>query len=295
VSFLVTLSPFSIVAFAQPQNQEQLNTMGQTFMQIALQSRERAYELRAFILGKIGNIPEEVDPLLNEADTLMAEDDISNAIEAMNKYRNAYRYLHRYLEQYGVDTETPQKVRGIIIAINKTYTRIEHLNNTLNVVDNKLDDTDPEYEQIKTYLEWAWGNLTEAADNLYLANQSMYLDPPNLILATLNLTEANKNIQEAHAALKPIASWTNQWRIRSFLGEQERFRQRIRERIQQGGFNLNAVLEKLGYTSKEDFHQEIDQLMENAQQKMEIREAIQKLWQIMTKLREMDNCINEEL
>jgi hypothetical protein len=35
--------------------------------------------------------------------------------------------------------------------------------------------------------------------------------------------------------------------------------------------------------------------MESAQQKMEIREAIQDLWQIMTKLREMDNCINEEL
>lgn len=287
-TLLVALSPFSMGIYAQPKNQEQQNVREQKFMEIAIQARERAYELRDIVMEEIGNITNEIEDLLNEADALLAEGNIQKAIEAMNKYRNAYRHLHRYLEQHGVDTETPEKARGILVAINRTYTRIERLNNTINAVNSTLDKTDPNYEKVKTYLEWGWGNLTEAAANLKLANQSLYLEPPNITWAAHNLTEANKNIREAHTALKLIACWTNYWRIRNFLGELDRIRERIRERLQQGGFNLTAILEKLGYTSLEDFHQEIDALMENAKQKMEIREAVQDMWTIREKLREMD-------
>ncbi|TET19606.1 hypothetical protein E3J74_05830 [Candidatus Bathyarchaeota archaeon] len=291
-TLLVTLSPFLMVIYAQPNSQEQQNVKEQMFMEIAIQARERAYELRDIVIEEIGNITNEIEDLLNEADTLLAEGSIQKAIQAMNKYRNAYRHLHRYLEQHGVDIEAPEKARGILVAINRTYTRMERLNNTINAVNSTLGETDPNYGQVKTYLEWGWGNLTEAADNLKLANQSMYLEPPNITWAAHNLTEANKNIQEAHAALKLIACWTNHWRIRNFLGAlnrtRERIRVRIQERLQQEGFNLTAVLEKLGYTSLEDFHQEIDALMENAKQKMEIREAVQDMWTIREKLREMD-------
>jgi len=257
-------------------------------MEVAIQARERAYELRDLVIEKIGNIPDEIEDFLNEADILLAEGNIQKAIEAMNKYRNAYRYLYRYLEQHGVDIETPETARGIMVAINRTYTRIERLNNTINVINSTLDKTDPNYDQVKAYLEWGWGNLTEATDNLNLANYSLNLESPNIIWATNNLTESNRNIQEAHTALELIACWTNQWRIRNFLGELNRTRERIRERIQQGGFDLGAILEKLGYTSLEDFEQAIDGLMENTQQRIEIREAVQELWTIREKLREMD-------
>ena len=287
-TLLVTLSPFLVVIYAQPNSQEQQNVREQMFMEIATRTRERAYELRALVIEEVGNITSEIEDLLNEADTLLAEGSIQKAIEAMNKYRNAYRHLHRYLEQHGVDTETPEKARGILVAINRTYTRIERLNSTINAVNSTLDETNPNYDQVKTYLEWGWENLTEAVGNLELANQSLYLEPPNVTWAAHNLTEANKNIQEAHTALKLIACWTNHWRIRNFLGALNRTRERIRERLQQGGFNLTAVLEKLGYTSLEDFHQEIDALMENAKQKMEIGEAVQDMWTIREKLREMD-------
>lgn len=291
-TLLVTLSPFLMVIYAQPKNQEQQNVREQSFMEIAIQTRERAYELRGLVIEKIGNITNEIEDLLDEADTLLAEGNIQKAIEAMNKYRNAYRCLHRYLEQHGVDTETPEKARVMLVAINRTYARMERLNNTINAINSTLDETGPNYEQVKTYLEWGWGNLTEVADNLKLANQSMCLEPPNVTWAAHNLTEADKNIREVHAALKLIACWTNHWRIRNFLGElnrvRERIRVRIRERLQQGGFNLTAVLEELGYTSLEDFHQEIDALMENAKQKMEIREAVQDMWTIMAKLRGID-------
>jgi len=285
---LVMVSPLFMAIYAQAQNPEQQNVREQKFMEVAIQARERAYELRDLVIEKIGNIPDENEDLLNEADILLAEGNIQKAIEAMNKYRNAYRYLYRYLEQHGVDIETPETARGIMVAINRTYTRIERLNNTINVINSTLDKTDPNYDQVKAYLEWGWGNLTEATDNLNLANYSLNLESPNIIWATNNLTESNRNIQEAHTALELIACWTNQWRIRNFLGELNRTRERIRERIQQGGFDLGAILEKLGYTSLEDFEQAIDGLMENTQQRIEIREAVQELWTIREKLREMD-------
>jgi len=291
-TLLVTLSPFLVVIYAQPNNQVQQNVREQMFMETATRTRERAYELRDAVIEKIGSIPSEIEDLLNEADTLLAEGSIQKAIQAMSKYRNAYRQLHRYLEQHGVDTEAPEKARGILVAINRTYARIVRLNNTINAVNSTLDETDPNYGKVKTYLEWGWENLTEAVDSLELANQSLYLEPPNVTWAAHNLTEANKNIQEAHTALKLIACWTNYRRIRNFLGAlnrtRERIRVRIQERLQQGGFNLTALLEKLGYTRIEDFHEEIDGLMENARQRMEIREAIQDMWSIIAKLREMD-------
>jgi len=292
-TLLVTLSPFLMITYAQQQNQGQQNEGEQRFMEMAIQARERAYELRDFIMGGIGNISGEIEDLLNEADALLAEGNIQKAIEAMNKYRNAYRHLHRFLEQHGVDMETPEKAKGILVAVNRTYARIERLNNTMNTINSTLDVTDPSYEQVQRYLEWGWKNLTEAADNLNLANQSLYLEPPNITWAAHNLTEANQNIQEAHASLKLLACWTNRWRIRNFLGELNRTRERIRERHQQGGFNLTALLEELGYASLEDFHQEIDELMENAQQRMEIREAVQDMWTIMNKLREMDLALQK--
>lgn len=287
-TLLVTLSPFLMVIHAQPQYQEQQNVREQKFMETALQARERTYDLRDFVVEEIGNIPDEVEDLLNEADALLAEDTIQKALEAMSQYRNAYQHLHRYLVQNGVDTETPEKARSLLIAINRTYLRIERLNNTMYAISSSLDEADPYYEEVTVYLEWGWGNLTEAAYSLSLANQSFYLEPPNITWAAHNLTEANKNVQEAHVALRLIACWTNQWRIRKFLGELDRIRERIRGRLQQGGFNLTDILEKLGYTSLEDFEQTIDGLVENAQQRMEIQEAVQELWTIREKLREMD-------
>ncbi|GAG03576.1 unnamed protein product, partial [marine sediment metagenome] len=181
-TLLVLLLPFSVVIYAEPQNPEQQNIREQKFMEVVTQARERVYELKDRVIEEIGNVPTEIEELLNEADALLAEDDIQKAIEAMNKYRKIYRLLHRLLEQHGVDTETPEKGRGILVAINRTYLRIERLNGTINSINNTLDETDPNYEQVKTYLEWGWRNLTEAADNLAHANQSMYLEPPNITL-----------------------------------------------------------------------------------------------------------------
>lgn len=287
-TFLVTLLPFSMVTYAQPQNQEQQNVREQTFMEIAIQARERAYELRDLVIEETGNVPDDIEDFLNEADTLLAEGNIQKAIEAMNQYRNAYRYLHRYLEKHWVDTETTETVKGLLVAVDRANIRIQRISQIIECIRNTYRiqmDT-----QAQQYLSCVEGNLTEAKTNLERAREAL-VQYKNVTGATHNLTEANKNMEQAQVDLQLTARWTNRWRIRNFLGELERIRERIRARIQermgQEGFNLKAILEELGYTSLEDFNQAIDELMENAEQ-MEIREAVQELWTIMEKLREMD-------
>jgi len=265
-------------------------------MEIAIQARERAYELRDLVIEETGNVPNDIEDLLNEADTLLAEGNIQKAIEAMNQYRNACRYLHRYLEQSGVDIETSEKAKGLLVAVDRANVRIQGIRQIVERIRNTYRiqmDT-----QAQQYLGWVEGNLTEAKTHLEQAREAL-VQYKNVTGAINNLTEANKNMEQARLDLQLTARWTTRWRIRNFLGELDRIRERIQERIQermgQEGFNLKAILEELGYTSLEEFNQAIDELMENAKQKIEIREAVQELWTIIEKLREMDNGIQNRL
>lgn len=262
-------------------------------MEVAIQTREGTYELRELIMEKIGTLPDDIDDLLNDGDALLAGGDMQKAIEAMEKYRMAYRHMHQYLVQNGINPDAPEKAKGILVAVNQAQDRIERLNSTLNAINNTLDEKDPNYEEVKTRLEWGWENLTEATYNLNFANESLYLESPHVIWAAHNLTEANKNIREAHAVLTPIARLTNHRRIRAFLYNlnklRERIRERIRERFHQGGFNQSAILERLGYNSMEEFEQAIDELMEYVRQHAEqSKEAAQNMWRITQRLNDME-------
>jgi hypothetical protein len=242
-------------------------------------------------LENIGSLPDEIEDLLEQADTLLAGGNIQNAIQAMNNYRKTYGQLHQFLEQHGVDIEATEKARGILVAINRTYTRIDRINNTINRINNTLDEEDPNYEQIQLYLNWGWDNLTEATYNLEQANNSMYIEPPNVTWATQNLTEANKNIQETINSLRMIAKEFNRWRLEIFLGKinqiKEGLGEQIQQRLQQG--ILGDLLENFGYANLEDFKQTIEDLIQNAREKAEnIQEAVQDLRAIMAKLHEIN-------
>ena len=63
-TFLVMVSPLFMAIYAQTQNPEQQNVREQKFMEIAIQARERAYELKDLVIEKIGNIPDEIEDLL---------------------------------------------------------------------------------------------------------------------------------------------------------------------------------------------------------------------------------------
>jgi uncharacterized coiled-coil protein SlyX len=290
-SLLVTLLSYSALISAKPI--EHQNSTTQRFMEAALNARERTHQLRELLMEKIGSIPGDVDDLLNDADTLLGDGDLQKAIEAMEKYRMAYKHMHQYLVQNGIDPDAPEKAKGILVAITQSQARIEKLNNTLNAINNTLDENDPNYGEVKTRLEWGWQNLTQATHNLNLANESLYLEPPNVIWAAHNLTEANRNIHDAHAALTPIARLMNHRRIRAFLDDlnqiRERIRVKIRERFRPGGYPMSTILESQGYNNMEEFEQTIDELMECVRQHAEqSREAAQYIWKITQRLNDME-------
>jgi len=296
-SLLVTLLPYSALITAQPI--EHQNSTMQRFMEVALHARERTYQLRELLIQKIGSIPDDVEDLLNDADTLLDDGDLQKVIEAMEKYRMAYKHMHQHLVQNGINLDTLEKARGMLVAITQSQARIEKLNNTLNAIKNTLDENDPNYEEVKSRLEWGWENLTQATHNLNLANESLYLEPPNVIWAAHNLTEANKNIQDAHVALTPIALLMNHRRIRAFLYDlnqlRERIRARIRDRFRPGGYPMSAILESQGYNSMEEFEQAIDELMEYVKQHAEqSREAAQYIHRIIQKLNDMEYSIQNQ-
>jgi tetratricopeptide (TPR) repeat protein len=290
-SLLFTLFPYSALISAQPLEQQNVGT--QSFREATLRAREKTYELRELLMEKIGTIPDNIKDLINDGDSLFAGGDIQKAIEAMEKYRIAYQYMHQYLVQNGINPDAPEKARGILVAINRSQFKIEKLNNTMNAINNTLDENDPNYEEVKTRLEWGWENLTQATYILKLANESLYIESPNVIWAAHNLTEANKNIREAHAVLTPIARLMNHRRVKAFLYNlnelRERIRVRIRERFRPGGFPMSTFLESQGYNSMEEFEQAIDELMEYVRQHAEqSREAAQYIRRITQRLNDME-------
>jgi tetratricopeptide (TPR) repeat protein len=290
-SLLITLLPYSALITAQ--SIEHQNSTTQRFMEAALRARERTYQLRELLMEKIGSIPDGVEDLLNDANTLLEDGDIQKAIEAMEKYRMAYKHMHQYLVQNGINPDAPEKAKGILVAITQSQVRIEKLNNTINTINNTLDENDPNYEEVKNHLEWGWENLTQATHNLNLANESLYLEQPNVIWAAHNLTEANMNIREAHVALTPIARLMNHRRIRAFLYDLDQLRERIRsriwERFRPGGYPMSAFLESQGYNNMEEFEQVIDELMEYVRQHAEqSREAAEYIQRITQRLNDME-------
>jgi methyl-accepting chemotaxis protein len=290
VAALIALVSSSTLIYAQQQTQGPPSDKAQQFMALATQAREKAYELRDFVLETLASIPEEIDDLLAEADTLLADGTVPHTVQAMNHYRHAYRQLHRFLKHHGVDTEAPERARGLLVAINRTYIRIERYNNTLTAINETL--TDDQYEELQGYFACVLGNLTEAKNSLILANESLWLSPPNVTWAAHNLTETNHNIQEAIHCLRRIAKGFNRWRMEHFLTNVHAFREHIQERIRERQGMLEDLLEHLGYADMEDFHQTIDDLIDRAREHVgDMKDAIQDLKAVLEKLREIDRNI----
>ena len=291
---LVAMAPVSTVSSsAQPQGQAPQSELAQKFYNLAMQARTKTYELRDLISGQISSIPGDIEDLLEEADSLVAEGTIQSAIQAMTRYRNAYKQLHQFLSQQGVDPDAPEEGRGLLVAINRTFTRIERYNATLIAITETL--TESQYGEFETYVDCVQGNLTEAKVSLSLANESLWLDPPNIVWATQNLTEANRNIQEAIQCMRLIAKAFNRWRLEYFLTRVNTFRERIQERVRERQGILGEVLENLGYANMEDFHHTLNRLIESARGKVDdMKNAIHDLTPLVDKLKELAKNIPEQ-
>ena len=291
-TLFITLFPSSTVIYAQQQQTSDPQTgTTQQLTEMALRAQNRVHALRTFIEERLGDIPADIDALIDEGDIVLAEaeGDVSQLLEAMKTYRKAYRSLHQLLEQHDIDLETPEQARRLLVAISRVTERLHSLAQiTVRLRDTYRIQIDSQAQQ---FLGWVEGNLTEAQTHLDQAKAAL-IQSQNITGAALNFTEATGHIRQAQTALQLIARWTYRWRIRNFLEDlvnlKEQIREQIRVRMQQGGFNVTDILTELGYEDLEDFYQTIDQLMADAVENAEdLREAVQNLWTIRVKLGEM--------
>jgi uncharacterized membrane protein YccC len=95
-----------------------------------------------------------------------------------------------------------------------------------------------------------------------------------------SLREANTLISQVCQDLKAIAQELNPSRIRGYLNEAYRFRERFRERFGQAWneeIDVDKFLQASGYQYEEEFMAYFQQIIEKAQGSTNIKEAIQNL------------------
>jgi hypothetical protein len=77
----------------------------------------------------------------------------------------------RYLEQHGVDIGTPEKAKGLLVAVDRANVRIQRIRQIVERIRNTYRiqmDT-----QAQQYLGWVEGNLTEAKTHLEPAREAL--------------------------------------------------------------------------------------------------------------------------
>jgi hypothetical protein len=84
----------------------------------------------------------------------------------------------------------------------------------------------------------------------------------------------------------------NAVRIRNFLRDLQKIREKLWERLELAsnrGFNVTAILGRLGYANVEEFNQSMNDMINTAKQKIEIiRNAVQDLNAIRARLMEIN-------
>jgi len=269
-TLMVTFVP-SVILYANAQKEQD---RALKFIEIAEKAKAKVDELIEFIESKGIAIPDELEANYTEADDKLEEaksksasdpqDAIELAKEAMTLFRKLYGKLHTLLNDGGVDTESAEKAKGLLVAIdreNETIARIRDANNTYF----KLY---PEREaEAATIIGWIRGNLTLAQNNLTEARDAIVVYH-NATMAAANLTEAKKCVHDAFTALKSLAEWTTSWRVESFLmgikNSVEKTKEML-ERAQKQGVNITAVLEALGYEDTNGNHELMDEFLNEVQ------------------------------
>ena len=208
--------------------------------------------------------------------SLLAEDyeeAIDNARESLAIFRDALRSINVIL--YEADVEIGQLLDPQILqeAIGRSLDRISELRALLADVDmlTKLDDA----EEL----------LNEAQDLLELKE---------IEAAKVSLREANALISQVCQDLKEIAQELNPSRVRGYLDEAYRYRERFRERFGQAGtegFDVSGFLQTQGYQNEEEFMVRFQEMIENAKG----IEAIEDLKEIGRTIREMNDSLTEEV
>ena len=201
---------------------------------------------------------------------------IGNATEALTVFREVLRSIHAILLDAGVETKELVAPQVISDAINRSLDRIAQLRALLADEDvlAKLDDAE---------------DLLNEAKGLLLADE--------VEAAKDSLKEANALISQVCQYLKEVAEELNPYRVRCYLDEACRYRERFRERFGHAWdeeFDVNGFLQKFGYQNEEYFMNRFQQMIENAQGAENIEDAMRDLQEIGRTIREMDNAFTHE-
>jgi hypothetical protein len=204
------------------------------------------------------------------------EDAIDNAREALTVFREVLRSIHAILWEAGVETGKLVAPQVVSDAIERSLDRIAELRALL------AD------EEVLSKLDEAEGLLNEAKE-LLLADEAE--------AAKDNLKEANDLISQVCQYLKEVAEELNPYRVRGYLNEACRYRERFREGFRHAWneeFDVNGFLQTWGYQNEEDFMNRFQQMIENAQGTKNFKDTIQDLQEIGRTIREMDKAFTQE-
>jgi hypothetical protein len=200
---------------------------------------------------------------------------IGNATEALTVFRDVLRSIHVILWDAGVEMGQLVAPQVISDAIDRSLDRIAQLRALLADEDAlaKLDDAE---------------DLLNEAKGLLLADE--------VEAAKDSLKEANVLISQVCQYLKQVAEELNPFRIRGFLDDACRYRERFRERFGQAwneDFDVNGFLQTFGYQNEEDFMNRFQEMIENAQGAENIQDAIKDLQEVGQTIRGMDSAFTQ--
>lgn len=295
--FLIAVPMSSVVLFVQGQSQL---TLEQKMVKIAEQAKYQIQNLIESVnsnetaIEKIENASLLDDwqnnVTLYETEGLnkltAAQEALSNsnydlaaesALEALRIFRDVYSSLNKILKDVDLQVNDLIDSQDLLDAIARELQRIEVLSGILPV------DAPKE----------TW-DLLDAANASLITAKELLLEGKISEAKELFL-EAKQKIIQVYDYLKQQAEDSNTWRLNQYC---EKLQQRIQERFRYGqeqDINFTEALQANGYQNENQFMQEIQNRIQNAQNQDNPQNAIQQCETISQMVQQMEQALNQEI
>ena len=205
------------------------------------------------------------------------ENAVGNATEAMTIFREVYKSIHLILWESEVRLEKDVDVEELEEAILRSQEKVDELKELIS-------------EEASIYEK-----LLEAEN--YLIEAFEFLSD-NIEESKASLRQANILISEISSYLKELAQELNSQRIWDYCEGAYQYRERFRERFGQAwdeGFDVDGFLESFGYTNEEDFLNQFQEMIQNAQKSSDLADVLDELEEIGEIIRDIDGSFTQEM
>jgi hypothetical protein len=200
-----------------------------------------------------------------------------SALQALTVFRKVYSSLEIILETAGLHDNSSINNQELMDAINRELQRASALQNLIPTnatqeIINLLETTNSTLFQAKIALQD--GNFAEA--------QTLYV-------------KAKQSTPQIYQYLKTIGEESNAWRLSGYC---EKLQQSIQEKFRfgsQNGINFTATLQSIGFQSENQFMEELEKKVQNAQSQTDIKKAIEECTTIGQMVQQMEQALNQEI